>query len=143
MSEAIHRQQGVELHADVPDVRPHLESAHAMVVPLRIGGGSRLKILEAAAAGVPVVSTAVGAEGLSLSPGQHYLEAESAESIADALAVLIRDRATGDRIATAACRHVQEHYGWDSCAERLDEIWRKCGRVNMNRSAIQESFSSR
>jgi len=140
MNEAIHRQQGVELHSDVPDVRPHLAMANAMVVPLRIGGGSRLKILEAAAAGVPVVSTAVGAEGLSLSPGQHYLEAESAESIADALAVLIRNRATGDRIATAARRHVQEHYGWDACAERLDEIWRKCGRVNVNRSALQESF---
>ncbi len=143
MIEAIRRQQGVELHADVPDVRPHLEAAHAMVVPLRIGGGSRLKILEAAAAGLPVVSTAVGAEGLSLSPGRHYLEAESAESIADALAVLISDPATGDRIATAARRHVQEHYGWDACAERLDEIWRRCGRFKTNRSRLQESIASR
>ncbi len=143
MIEAIGRQQGAELHSDVPDVRPHLEAARAMVVPLRIGGGSRLKILEAAAAGVPVVSTAVGAEGLSLASGRHYLEAESAESIAEALAILVNDSAKSDRIATAARQHVQEHYGWDACAERLDEIWRKCGRADTNRSELQESFSSR
>ena len=53
---------GVELHPDVPDVRPYMAASALMVVPLRIGGGSRLKILEAIAAGLPVVSTRVGAE---------------------------------------------------------------------------------
>ena len=61
---------GVALHADVPDVRPFLAECALMVVPLRIGGGSRLKILEALAAGVPVVSTRVGAEGLCLEAGR-------------------------------------------------------------------------
>ena len=59
---------GVELHADVPDVRPFLAKSGVMVVPLRIGGGSRLKILEATASGLPVISTCVGAEGLELVP---------------------------------------------------------------------------
>ncbi len=57
---------GAELHADVPDVRPYLAASGVLAVPLRVGGGSRLKILEALAAGLPVVSTAVGAEGLEL-----------------------------------------------------------------------------
>ena len=60
---------GVELHANVPDVRPFLAECGVLVVPLRIGGGSRLKILEALASGMPVVSTRIGAEGLSLEPG--------------------------------------------------------------------------
>ena len=59
---------GIELHASVPDVRPFLARASMLVVPLRIGGGSRLKILEALASGTPVVSTRVGAEGLNLAP---------------------------------------------------------------------------
>src|SRR5207248_7650671 len=64
-------EPGVELHADVPDVRPHLARAAVLAVPLRIGGGSRLKILEALGCGVPVVSTRVGAEGLDLRDGEH------------------------------------------------------------------------
>ena len=62
------RGRGVELHADVADVRPFLARSGVLVVPLRIGGGSRLKILEALATGLPVVSTRVGAEGLDLEP---------------------------------------------------------------------------
>ena len=61
---------GVTLHPDVPDVRPFLARSGVMAVPLRIGGGSRLKILEALATGLPVVSTRVGAEGLRLTAGR-------------------------------------------------------------------------
>ena len=64
---------GVRVFADVPDVRPFLATCGMLVVPLRIGGGSRLKILEALAAGTPVVSTRVGAEGLELAPGRDLL----------------------------------------------------------------------
>ena len=64
---------GVNVFADVPDVRPFLAHCGMLVVPLRIGGGSRLKILEALASGTPVISTRVGAEGLKLTPGRDLL----------------------------------------------------------------------
>src|SRR5208337_4874934 len=73
---------GVELHADVPDVRPFLAKSTVMVVPLRIGGGSRLKILEALAAGLPVISTRVGAEGLELVPGVNLTVVEDIQGMA-------------------------------------------------------------
>src|SRR5262249_37430137 len=73
--ERVAREAGVELHADVPDVRPFLGGAGVLAVPLRVGDGSRLKILEALATGLPVVSTRVGAEGLLLRPGEHYTAA--------------------------------------------------------------------
>src|SRR5262249_28856764 len=65
----IRAARNAELHANVPDVRPFLAQSGVMTVPLRIGGGSRLKILEALACALPVVSSRVGAEGLNLRPG--------------------------------------------------------------------------
>src|ERR1035437_1171665 len=70
---------GVEVTGTVDDVRPYYRDALAAIVPLRTGGGTRMKILEAMAAGVPVVSTTLGAEGLAVSPGRHLLIADSGE----------------------------------------------------------------
>src|SRR5207253_2958447 len=90
----------VELHADVADVRPYLAAAGVMAVPLRIGGGSRLKILEALACGLPVVSTRVGAEGLALAPDEHYVQADE------------------DQMAAAPVRAVREPARMQAQAER-------------------------
>src|ERR1044072_7405160 len=81
---------GAELHADVPDVRPFLARCGFLVVPLRIGGGSRLKILEALGAGTPVVSTKVGAEGLELPPARDLLVANTSEELLSAALAAIR-----------------------------------------------------
>ena len=81
---------GVELAADVPDVRPYLRDCGVLVVPLRIGGGSRLKILEALAAECPVVSTTIGAEGLCLTRGADFTEANTAVELAAALVDVMR-----------------------------------------------------
>ena len=74
---------GVRVFADVPDVRPFLATAGMLVVPLRIGGGSRLKILEALATETPVVSTRVGAEGLQLTPDRDLIVTETPDGLVE------------------------------------------------------------
>ncbi len=123
LSDAVHRRPGVKLHADVPDVRPYLAATSAMVVPLRIGGGTRLKILEAAAAGVPVVSTAVGAEGLSMLPGDHYLQADSTGTLAAALVRILQNPNSSYQMACSARHHAEMHYAWPAIADNLERIW--------------------
>ena len=114
---------GVALHADVPDVRPFLATSGIMVVPLRIGGGSRLKILEALAAGLPVISTRVGAEGLELVPGEHYIAADEPERMAEALVSWIRNPQPARAMAERSRPFVLERYDWDRLAERLERVW--------------------
>jgi polysaccharide biosynthesis protein PslH len=82
--------EGVRYVGRVPTVRPHYETANVFVVPMFEGSGTRLKIIEAAAYGRPVVSTAVGAEGLPLSPGEHYLQADAPDAFAAAVLELDR-----------------------------------------------------
>ncbi|MHB1556386.1 MAG: glycosyltransferase [Isosphaeraceae bacterium] len=113
---------GVELHANVLDVRPFLAEASVMVVPLRIGGGSRLKILEALAAGTPVVSTRIGAEGLEVRDGEHLVVVERCEDMARAILHLGRNESAIQRMICAGRRLVEERYGWDILADRLDGI---------------------
>jgi glycosyltransferase involved in cell wall biosynthesis len=117
---------GVELHADVPDVRPFLARSGVMVVPLRIGGGSRLKILEALAAGLPVISTRVGAEGLELVPGQDFIAADDAESMSHELLAHLRDPSRNLTMAERCRGFVLDRYDWDVLAGKLEAIWLEC-----------------
>jgi glycosyltransferase involved in cell wall biosynthesis len=117
---------GVELHADVADVRPFLNGAGVLAVPLRIGGGSRLKILEALACGVPVVSTRVGAEGLCLEPGRHLGVVESVDDMAAALLDVIRFPAAAQAQAAAGRQRVLQQYDWDALADKLEQAWLRC-----------------
>ena len=113
------------LHADVPDVRPYLAQSAVMAVPLRIGGGSRLKIIEAMAAGLPVVSTMIGCEGLRLVPGRDITVVENVDQMADALVHAVKNPATMRAAADRARRLVLERYDWDVLADRLERIWRQ------------------
>jgi glycosyltransferase involved in cell wall biosynthesis len=117
---------GVELHADVPDVRPFLATSTIMVVPLRIGGGSRLKILEAIAAGLPVVSTHVGAEGLELVAGEHYIAVDDPDEMAEALVASIRDPRPAQAMAQRSRADILQRYDWDALAGRLERVWFAC-----------------
>lgn len=116
---------GAQLHADVPDVRPFLARSAVLAVPLRIGGGSRLKILEALATGLPVVSSRVGAEGLDLLPDVHLDVVDQAEALAAPLIAAIQQPARVQAAAQTARAHVLERYDWDALADLMDQSWRR------------------
>lgn len=110
------RLEGVEVIGSVPDVLPHLREATVLVVPLEAGGGTRLKILEAFAAGLPVVSTPVGCEGIDATDGEHIVVAER-RRLADAVASLLDDPESSDRMARRARTLARGRYDWDIAGE--------------------------
>jgi polysaccharide biosynthesis protein PslH len=124
LRDRIARVPGAELHADVPDVRPYLRNAGLLAVPLRIGGGSRLKILEALAGGVPVVTTRVGVEGLRLTPAVHCDVVEEPTQMAAAIVGAIRNPVQTAQTAEEGRRFVRREYDWSGLADRLENLWR-------------------
>ena len=102
----------MRLSGYVEDVRPVIAGSAVCVVPLRQGGGTRLKILEAMALGVPVVSTTKGAEGLDVVDGAHLLLADEPHDFAAATVRLMRDGALRARLAEQARARVEERYDW-------------------------------
>ena len=107
------------LTGESADTRPHWRDAAVAVVPLLAGGGTRLKILEAAACGVPVVSTSVGAEGLTFVNGEEILLRDAPERFAEAVALLLADPEARRRQAAAARARVDREYGWRAISARF------------------------
>jgi glycosyltransferase involved in cell wall biosynthesis len=110
---------GIRVTGTVPDVRAYYRAALAVVVPLRIGSGTRLKILEAMAAGVPVVSTQLGAEGLAVTPGENILLAETPEQFVNALRSLASASPLRARLVESARRLVAAEYDWPLLGGKL------------------------
>lgn len=106
----------------VPDVRPFIEGAAVFVVPLRVGGGTRLKIYEALAMERPLVSTTIGAEGLPLEDGRHALLADGSAAFAQAVLDLLGDPAAATRLGLAGAGYIREHFGWDAAADAFARI---------------------
>jgi len=117
---------GVQVTGLVDDVRPHMAEAAVYVVPLRIGGGTRLKIFEALSMAKAVVSTAVGAEGLPLAPGRHFLQADDPAAFAEAVTSLLRNPARRHAIGAAGRGLVEARYSWSKV---VDEFENQCGEV--------------
>ncbi len=113
----------IELHADVPEVKSFLATSGMLAVPLRIGGGSRLKILEALAAQTPVITTSVGVEGLHLSDGDHVTVADGVEAMAAAIVKGIRDPLPIQRQAETGRQRVLQEYNWEELSNKLEAIW--------------------
>jgi glycosyltransferase involved in cell wall biosynthesis len=111
---------GVHVTGTVDDVRPHVGEAAVCVVPLRVGGGTRLKIFEALAMGKAVVSTSVGAEGLPLSSGEHAVLADDPVDFARAVVRLVRHPEERRRLGLAGRRLVEERYSWGEVARRFE-----------------------
>lgn len=112
----------IEFTGTVPDMRPYLSSASVVVVPLRLGGGTRIKILEACAAGRPVVSTTIGAEGLDLEPGKELLVEDDPAEFARAVIALLRDPARCDALAKAGRTAIVERYSHLTLKKALDAV---------------------
>jgi sugar transferase (PEP-CTERM/EpsH1 system associated) len=109
----------IRLTGWVEDIRPFVARGAVCIVPLRIGGGTRLKIFEAMAMGKAVVSTSVGAEGLPVRSGENLLLADTPNDFADSVVSLLRDPARRRSLGTAARAMVQENYSWSKVAENF------------------------
>jgi sugar transferase (PEP-CTERM/EpsH1 system associated) len=110
----------IEVTGRVDDVRPHVAAGDVYVVPLRIGGGTRLKIFEAMAMGKAVVSTTIGAEGLPVAQGKNIVIADQPAEFARAVVRLVRDQAARQQIEAAARRLVVDHYDWSAVANDFE-----------------------
>ena len=115
----------VEVSGQVEDVRPHLSSAAVSIAPLRIGGGTRFKILEAMAMARPVVSTSLGAEGIEVESGRHLLLASDAAAFAGAVGRILDDAQLANRLASEGRTLVEARYSWAVAADRLDLFFRQ------------------
>ncbi|HUG14237.1 MAG TPA: glycosyltransferase family 4 protein [Thermomicrobiales bacterium] len=113
--------RSVEVTGRVDDVRPYLHEASVAIVPLLSGGGTRLKIIEAFAAGVPVVSTPIGAEGLDTTDGVDLFIGRDAPEFAARVASLIADEPTARRIAATALARAVSQFDWSLVARKLEE----------------------
>jgi glycosyltransferase involved in cell wall biosynthesis len=113
------RGSDVDVTGEVPDVRPYLARARAVVVPLKIGGGTRVKILEAQAMGKPVVSTTIGAEGLGQTHDQSILIADEAPAFAQRVVDVLIDPCAASRIGAAGRAQVIEHFDWERIGRQL------------------------
>jgi glycosyltransferase involved in cell wall biosynthesis len=106
----------------VDDVRPYMEQAAVYIVPIRVGGGTRLKIFEAMAMEKPIVSTTIGAEGLPLTAGQELLIADTAEAFANAVIRLIRNPKEARMLGANAAELVRREFGWRGVADKFGQL---------------------
>lgn len=122
--DAARRDPLLHVSGTVPDVRPYLWNSLVSIVPLRIGGGTRLKIYEAMAAGVPVVSTPVGAEGLAVTPGTDIRMAQDPASFADHCLALLDSPGARAEQAARAREVVCSNFSWNKVAAVFEDILR-------------------
>jgi polysaccharide biosynthesis protein PslH len=118
-------QGGIELTGFVPDLRPHLAAAAAVVVPLRLGGGTRLKIVEAMAMGKAIVSTTLGAEGIEAVPGRDLLVEDQPAAFADAVNRLLVKPSFATLLGQSARQLAVQRYAWSGAAGAVESFYRE------------------
>ena len=118
-------RKGIVVTGRVPEIKPYFAEATVFVVPLRIGSGTRLKILEALAMGKAIVSTSVGAEGLDLKDGEEIFIADAPRVFADAVTRLLTDAPLRHRIGEKGRARVQRDYDWRSIGKKLHGVYAK------------------
>jgi glycosyltransferase involved in cell wall biosynthesis len=115
----------IEFTGFVPDLRPHIAEAAAVIVPLRLGGGTRLKIVEAMAMGKAMVSTTLGAEGIDAVPGRDILIEDQPDAFADAVTRLLAEPELATRIGNSARQLSEARYAWSAAAKALEGFYRQ------------------
>jgi glycosyltransferase involved in cell wall biosynthesis len=115
----------IQVTGTVPDVRPYLAEGSVCVVPLRAGGGTRIKIFEAMAAGLPVVSTSIGAEGLPLEDGTHCYLADEPKPFADRVVQLLKETEAARQMAETAAKLVRDEFGWERVSDIFEQLCQK------------------
>lgn len=119
-------QPGVEVTGEVPDIRPYLERAAVVAIPVRMGGGTRLKVVEGLAMGKALVSTTVGCEGVAVRDGEHLVIGDGADAFAAQILGLFGDdgQRQRQRLGAAGRALVEAEYSWELAGERLDGLYR-------------------
>jgi sugar transferase (PEP-CTERM/EpsH1 system associated) len=138
---ALAGHEGIEVTGAVDDVAPHFRDAAVYVAPLRIGGGVRLKLLEAFAHGVPVVSTRLGAEGIDAEPDRHVVLADEPDAMAQAIIGLLADRDRRRHLAVAARELVVERYDWRVIVPTLDRVYEQVARAGPGGGAQRDAVA--
>jgi glycosyltransferase involved in cell wall biosynthesis len=113
----------VSVHGSVPDVTPHIDRAAVVVAPIRLGGGMRVKVLEAMAAGKAVVATRRASEGVAMQAGEHLLVADDEDQIVEASVQLLLDARGRRRLAESARRWAETHLGWDEGVATFESLY--------------------
>ena len=122
------QREGVIVTGRVPEIKPYFAEATVFIVPLRIGSGTRLKILEALAMGKAIVSTSVGAEGLDLKNGEEIFIADEPIAFADAVTRLLTDLSLRRKIGENGRARVEQDYDWRSIGEKLHQLYTRISR---------------
>jgi sugar transferase (PEP-CTERM/EpsH1 system associated) len=115
---------GITVTGSVDDVRPYMERAGAFVIPIRFGGGTRLKVYEAMGMEIPIISTTVGVEGLPVRDGEELLVADEPEAFANAVVRVLRDEELSLRLARTSAERVRREFGWREVSARFAAICR-------------------
>jgi glycosyltransferase involved in cell wall biosynthesis len=136
VEQAKRRGYAIEFTGRVEDVRPYVHGAQVYVIPLRVGGGTRLKVFEAMAMGCPMVSTGIGVEGLPLEPDKHFRLADTAPDFAEAVLKLLADPGQRAKIARTAHAHVEENFSSKGVAKAFEDI---CARVAASRAPTADT----
>ena len=123
-------REGVVVTGRVPEIKPYFAEATVFVVPLRIGSGTRLKILEALAMGKAIVSTTVGAEGLNLKDGEEIFIADEPAIFADAVTRLLTDASLRRSVGKSGRARVEQDYDWRSIGEKLHNLYESLIKIN-------------
>ena len=116
---------GVELLGEVPDIRPYIDRAAVVAVPIRMGGGTRLKVVEALAMGKATVSTAVGCEGLEVRDREHLLIADDAPGFASRIFEAFESAPLREALGRAGRHLVEARYSWELSGARLESLYRQ------------------